>query len=94
MHLACLTAFIWILTFPLKVCASWWGGLLGTAPLFVLNAFSAGKATVSLRQKVSIAFGKALEADLTDVFLRSDATPRALLTLVLGSHLKHFALWT
>ena len=51
-------------------------------------------STVSLRQKVSVAFGKALEADLPGVFLRSDANPRALLTLGSGSFCKHFALWT
>ena len=50
--------------------------------------------TVSLRQKVSVAFGKALEADLPGVFLRSVANPRALLPLVLGSFLKQFAFWT
>ena len=35
---------------------------------------------VSLRQKVSLAFGIALEADPPEVFVRSDANPSVLLT--------------
>ena len=50
--------------------------------------------TVGLRQKVSVACGKALEADLLGVFLSQDTNPGALLTLVLESCLQHFALWT
>ena len=41
----------------------------------------------SLRQKVNVAFGKALEADLVGMFLRSDANPRALLPLGSGRFL-------
>ena len=59
------------------------------SPLWNLDFKNLGTTTVSLKQKVSVAFGKALEADLPGVFLRSDANPRALLTLVLGSFLKH-----
>ena len=43
------------------------------------------KGTVSLRQKISLAFGIALEADLPEVLVRSTANPSSLLTLVLGT---------
>ena len=47
-----------------------------------------------LRLKVHLAFGKTLEADLTEVLVRSVANPRSLLTLVLRSTYDKFALWT
>ena len=50
--------------------------------LFILLSVQfAYSITVILGLKVSLAFGKTLEADLTEVLVRSVANPRALLTL-------------
>ena len=47
--------------------------------------------TVILGLKVHLAFGKTLEADLTEVLVRSVANPRALLTLAFRSLSNGFA---
>ncbi len=47
--------------------------------------------TVILGLKVHLAFGKTLEADLTEVLVRSVANPRALLTLAFRSLSNSFA---
>ena len=41
---------------------------------------------VILGLKVHLAFGKTLEADLTEVLVRSVANPRALLSLAFGPY--------
>ena len=51
----------------------------------------AGFCTVILGRKVYLAFGKTLEADLTEVLVRSVANPRALLTLASRSLSNGFA---
>ena len=49
---------------------------------------------VILGLKVHLAFGKTLEADLTEVLVRSVISPSALLSLVLASFYDIFAFWT
>ena len=72
---------------PLGGHESAWAGPLRAWRGAIERVIPKERSTVNLAKLVKLAFNKALATDLRDVLFRSDANPRALLTLVSGSAL-------